>query len=286
MILHKNGIECLRYEPYYNNKQILVGIDSSKSNTALIVGNPYGDIYDDYEISGAGGDVNVYQLCWDTRKALKSLFDGSIILAVGLEDIITKNEKGYKGIEIHQSRAKITAVFDNLIFFFQDYHNIMPILINNQEWKAATLPEEYRKRTHEKGSKDYFDKIGGRWAGRKDDVTDAVCIYKFLTTICGVHAIREISEVIATDREYTCGLFPMDTTIPINAMEFGFNEKYSLKQNFDTAVGFLDAKSNYGYMKIPVNKLSYKDIYSNMLKRSYPRDCTEVLGIVKYKGLK
>ena len=46
----------------------------------------------DYEISGAGEDTDVYDLCTYTRKQLKSLFYEADILFVGIEDIITKKE--------------------------------------------------------------------------------------------------------------------------------------------------------------------------------------------------
>lgn len=281
MIISKNGNVVQRYESIYNDRQIFIGIDSSKSNTAIVVGDPYGNIIDDFEISGAGNDVDVYQLCWDTRNALKTLFDGAKILAVGIENIITKNEKGYKGIEVHQSRAKITAVFDNLIFFFQEYHSIMPTLINNQSWKAATLPEEFRKRTHDKGSLDYFKSIGSKWGNRKDDVTDAVCIYTYLCQISTVRAIRPITEIHATDREYTWGYFPVNTTLPLSAMEFEFNEKFSIKQNMDTAVGYLSGKSKYGFMKMSIANIPLADIYSDALKRPCDKGCTELLLIMK-----
>lgn len=143
MILSRNGKVTPCYESIYAGKKLIIGIDSSKSNTAIVTCNEFGEELDDFEISGAGSNVNVYQLAWDTRNALKVLFKGADIMAVGIENIITKKEDGYKGIEVHQSRAKITCVFDNLIFFFQEFHGIMPILINNWDWKVSELPESF-----------------------------------------------------------------------------------------------------------------------------------------------
>ena len=124
MRIYKNGVEVDSYTSEYGNRKIVIAIDSSKSNTAMSVWDSTGVFLDDYEISGAGGDVEIYQHCWNMRTALKELFKNADIIDVGLEDIITKNEKGYKGLQIHQSRAKITAVFDSLICFFIHPFNI------------------------------------------------------------------------------------------------------------------------------------------------------------------
>ncbi len=111
MELFKNGVPVYEYTQSYGGKNILVSIDSSKSNTAIWVWDEYGFPLDYYEISGAGASVDVYDLCWQTRIELQKLLSGANVLKVGIEDIITKNEKGYKGLEIHQSRYKINSLF-------------------------------------------------------------------------------------------------------------------------------------------------------------------------------
>ena len=280
MILSRNGKQVPNYVPIYNNKNILIGIDSSKSNTALVVGNEFGDILDDYEISGAGSDIDVYQLCWDTRKALRTLFEGANVLAVGIENIITKAEEGYKGIEVHLSRAKITAVFDNLIFYFQDYHNIMPILINNQEWKAAILPEEYRKRTHKKGSKDWFDDMGGRFSGRKDDVTDAVCIFKYLVKICNIKPVYEITEAKTTSKSFQYGIFPTTISLPKHHKIIQPNLTLTYQQNLYSAVELL-SKGDIGCMELDVADVPIDVIYSDKLQRLYAMNTDYVRLIIK-----
>ena len=139
MKLYRNGIEVSNYEPLYANKKIIIAIDSSKSNSGIIVGDTVGHVLDDFEISGSGAGVDVHDLCRETRAQLKNLFRGADILLVGIEDIITKKEKGYKGIEIHQSRAKITTVWNNFIFFFDEFFDIMPVLVNNWSWKSGEI---------------------------------------------------------------------------------------------------------------------------------------------------
>lgn len=283
MELRKNNMPVGQYLPSYVGKRIIIGIDSSKSNTAIVVGDEFKEILDDYEIRGGGSDVDVYQLAWETRIALKSLFDGAEVIAVGLENIITKSSDNNKGLNIHQSRAKITAVFDNLIFYFQEYHNIMPTLINNQEWKSHTLPEEYRKRTHDKGSKDYFDDLGGRWAGRKDDVTDAVCIFTYLCSTLTVDVVHDIVGVNATTRKYDYLIFPTSLKLPPRTMEFRYNNKYTLLQNIETCASLITSGVNLACIHTPVEALSIEDFYSGRLQSRFPKEVKEVNIIVEVK---
>lgn len=281
MILSKNGKRVFSYEPSYVGEQVLVAIDSSKSNSAIVVADEFGDILDDYEISGAGSDVEVYQLCYETRKQLRSLFDGAKVLSVGIENIITKNKGDYRGMEIHSSRIKITAVFDSFIFYFQDYHNITPHLINNQSWKMYTLPEEYRSRNHKKGSKDYFDDIGGRWAGRKDDITDVVCIMKYLINISEIKAVRKIKESLPCDKKFDYMIFPVSMSLPEKCKIFEFNSKLNIIQNVTSTAAMLSNSNSLGYFEYPTELLSMKDIYSNKLKGKFNKECLKVNVVVE-----
>ena len=99
----------------FSGKSIMIAIDSSKSNSALIVSDTSQNILADFEFRGGGKDIDVYDLCKHTRAYLKRIFKGASIAAVGMENIITKKEDNYHGLEIHYSRAVITAVFNNYI---------------------------------------------------------------------------------------------------------------------------------------------------------------------------
>lgn len=128
----------------YSGREVTIGIDSSKTNSALAVGDETGKIIDIVELNGANDGTTeeaVLKLCMKQRQVLQSLFNGAHVSAVGIEDIITKNN-GQKesGITVHMSRFKITAVFMSFIFFFQESFGVTPELINNWEWKHAVLP--------------------------------------------------------------------------------------------------------------------------------------------------
>lgn len=270
MKLFRNGIEVDWYQPTYQGRKIVVAIDSSKSNSAIVVGDIFGNILDDYEIDGSGSEVDVYELCWDTRKQLLNLFKDSEISIVGIEDIITKKSKDYKGLDTHMSRAKITAVFNSFIMFFQDYHNINPILVPNQSWKKSILPDEFRKADIHKGSKQWFDSLGGRWSGRKDDVTDAVCIYMFLLKNNKIKPVYDISETEPTSYRYDYSILPVTFKEPESISKvFNILNEDSLIHNIETVVNRLDEEKKLGVFTIPIDRLSVDDIYSDKMKTEY-----------------
>lgn len=263
MLLKKNGSVVGGYEPTYAGKKIAIAIDSSKTNTAMIVGDIYGNVLDDYELNGKS-DTDVLLLCKQEREALKLLFEGAKIQLVGIEDIITKkHDKNQNPMDIHMSRFKITAVFMSLICFFQDTHKITPELVNNQHWKSEVLPEEYCKRTHKKGSLDYMKDIGSKYATRSDDITDAYCIYQFLAREHGYKDITEIEEPCAANKAYHCGLFPLDTGIPPKAKQFVYNPNLTFKQNCDTMIYHMGMSDEFAFAKVNVSDLTIEEIYEN-----------------------
>ena len=262
--LKKNGYAVPQYMPEYTGKHIVIAIDSSKSNTAMIVGSPTGQILDDYEISGAGADTDVYDLCQVTRDNIRLLFDGAKIVYVGIEDIITKKEKGYNGIEIHQSRYKITAVFDNFIFTFMEFFKVRPHLINNNNWKSAILPEEYRRHTHKKGSRDFMRDTGSNYGYRKDDVTDAICIYRYIIQSNRFEEIRSIVDLFPCNKEYDYIIVPDSATAP-GAIKYEVANSGTLDQNMSTVAYHLKP-GQLGMFKWPIDQLTIDQIYSEHLR--------------------
>lgn len=283
MELHKNNVPVYEFTPSYGGRNIVVSIDSSKSNTAMFVWDEYGHPLDDYEISGAGSEVDIYDLCWQTRKELKKLFTGANIILVGIEDIITKKEKGYKGLDFHQSRYKITAVFDSLIFFFQDNHNITPMRINNWSWKSSVLPEELRKADVKKGSQLYCKLLGNRWADRKDDVTDAYCIGLYLFMTVSVNSVYTVDSTVPFRGLYEYAICPIDFPTPANSKKFVIQNEDSLIHNIETVAGRIKV-GQPGCITVECSKLTIDDVYSDKVqfsgKYSYERNCDKVLVVV------
>lgn len=270
----QNGVSVDHYEAKYVGKHLVIAIDSSKTNSAMLVGDTDGKVLDDYEISGAGRDTNVYDLCRYTRRELKNLFRGSYIEFVGIEDIITKKEESNgskgngwhssKGLEIHQSRYKITAVFDNFIFYFDEFHNCMPTLIPQWSWKSTTLPPEYRMRTHKKGSKDYMQDMGWSYGNRKDDVTDAFFILMYIYQTYSFNVTRFIDEIVPTQKSYDYIILPEDVTMPKTPVYESRNTD-DLKHNIESIVERTDSGES-ALLVWDIEDLSIQEVYSGRLQ--------------------
>ena len=275
MHISKNGEVLYANEiaPMFTGMDLTIGIDSSKSNTGIVVGDTCRNVLCDFEINGAGESVNVYDLCWWTRKTLKVILSGANVVAVGLEDIITKAEENNPGkkqvshLDIHKNRAKITAVFDTYISFFQDNFDLTPMLINNQHWKAAILPEEYRKRKYDKGSKAYYQAIRSKWGSRSDDVTDAYCVWQYL---CNVNNLTK-SEKLDYPKPFKG---PIDIFIDEPDREFGdrvrvftFNkEMFDFAQLTETIASCLK-EGDIGFVKVKSDMLTPEIVYHSYYDR-------------------
>lgn len=267
MQVKKNNQHISDAIPSYKGMKIVCAFDTSKTNTAMLVANTYGEILDDYEISGAGSEINVYEHCWEMRNFLKKLLDGSEVVQCGIEDIITTDtKKKNHGMEYHQSRAKITAVFDNVIFYFQDYHNINPIKIPNQSWKHDILPEEYRKRSHDKGSYDWLNSFLNRWTGRSNDVTDVVCIYWYMRKMFKVEAVYDITAVEPTSKKYNYILVPPTYKVNDLVKKFVIKNDETLEHNISTVVNKLEV-NQLGVFDIEIERVPLKLIYSELLSK-------------------
>lgn len=283
MVLNRNGIPVSTYESEYVGKKIVIGIDASKSNTAIVIGDVNGEVYNDYEINGSGSDNDAWDVSYVTRKALRTLLKGSEILLVEIEDIITKKADNVynQGMSIHKSRAAITHIFDSFIIFFMDEFGIKPEPANNQAWKAAILPEEFRRRYHKKGAKDYYDMYypGSRWAGRKDDVTDAYCIYQYGLRRHKFNVSYSLSNVGKTSNQIDSGFFSIDIIkkLPANARKFDYNDSFSLDQIKNALAANIVGVDCFAYIVIPIEKLNIKDIYENSLQSKFERNTKEIV---------
>ncbi len=267
MILSINGRVENIFMPRYEGKKIVIGIDSSKTNSAIAVGDSSGCVLDYIEVNGVNvgtAEEETLKLCYDTRVALKEIFKYSKPICVGIENIISKITKGKEtGMTIHESRFKITAVFMSFISFFQDTFNITPQLINNQTWKAAVLPSEFRKREYKKGSLAYFKSINSRYQYCSDDVTDAICILKYLIS---ANSITEGYKIVAPELsryKHEIFLVPPSFISKIPIYPFTLNVNMTLEQNAIVMSNVIASKINVlAAAECNVEKLTLQDIYT------------------------
>lgn len=161
-------------KPLALGRDVIVGIDSSKSDSGLVIMDPRGQLLADVDFLGGGESIDVYDFCYDIRKNLDVLFRDARIIEASIEDVITTP---HSGTLHHKSRTKITAVFDAFEGWFHQRLGHKPNFVNNQTWKASILPSEYNTKDIGKGSVKWLKAIGHPLGMRgNDNITDAYCI--------------------------------------------------------------------------------------------------------------
>lgn len=253
-------------KPEYTGKDVIIAIDSSKTNSCIFVADKYGNVLDDYELRGKPED-NVLDQCYRERQFLSTLFSGANIILGGIEDIVTKKEKGEisKGMQEHESRFKITAIFMSFISYFQDHHNYTLELLNNWSWKSNTLPEEFRSGEYagdKKGSLAYHKHLHTKYANRKDDVTDA---YQMLQYLKKIHNITD-AIVIDGPKELTkhknsYWVFSRSADVAGTRQFICNNEEYTIKDIIPFMTNRLTT-NQVGYCILPTHLFTISDIYS------------------------
>lgn len=255
----------------FNGKSIIISIDSSKSNTAIMVWSRTFKPLNLIELDGSN-DKDILELIKLQRDFIKCLFNGSIIVQGGIEDIITKKEeesggKFSEGLKHHHSRYVITAVYVSIIACFQDNHNITLEPIPNQAWKSAVLPKELNKRNIYKGSVDYVrEKYPQYVVGLKpDDGTDAICIGEYMKLRKGISK-ENIIEDIPDEQELLINpckyrLYPAETNFKKDiSIKFQYNDSLSLDMNA-RAISNRLKKGQLGLARLSINDISIEELY-------------------------
>lgn len=258
--LLKNNSQVKYFYSAYTGKDICIAIDSSKTNTALYVGDSGCNELDYYEIRGGGSDVDLWDLCKAQRCLVRELFKGASIKLIGIEDVITKHNHG---MEEHISRLAITAVFVSLISVFQDDFGIMPKLINNMAWKSEVLPPPYNTREFDKGSLAYHQHIRSKLANCTDDVTDAHSILMYMKKIYKGEMVTRIKAPIACNISYKNIIVNCKATYPSNYIKFKFNEDLSYKQTMDYMVACV-GDGQCGICEIPTAVIPTESLCLNL----------------------
>lgn len=262
MIVSVDNTPMAQVMPIVSGKDVVIGIDSSKTNTALAIGDLSGEVLHWIELNGTADGTSEYdalRLCQLQREALKVLLQGCNLVQVGIEDIITKVQKGKEtGMTVHASRFKITCIFASLIAFFQDNFNKTPVLINNWTWKSHILPEEFRSRDIKKGSLAYFRSIGSVYGSCTDDVTDALCILQYLYKYSGISVGTRITGPEVSVKPHKILLTNISAVTRGDAKIFQYNPELTLEQN---AAVISNNSNHLGKANVAANQLSFSEIY-------------------------
>lgn len=283
-IKHPEAYEHL--EPRYVNQCVDVGVDQSKTHSAIVVGPP-GRGYSDYiEILGGGGDTDILDVCAVTRKVLRDIFQGATIRVSGVEDPVTKDyyvvgKDGKKtrknGMDTHENRIKLTCAFANYMFTLYDLSGKHPMRVNNQDWKANVLPEEYRKRTHDKGSFDWHKDRGTVFAHTNDNVTDAACILDFVR-MCSKETVAPIS---ITDSELPTASYSYlitDYKADFNYAVYQYNPQLCFEDNLVFVRNRLGS-AKASFIILPVEQMPIEEFYKKTCMLHNP-DASTVLVLV------
>lgn len=285
MLLSYNSSRLVNPYPLFQKKSIHVSIDSSKTNSALAVGDSNFNLIGYIEMNGANDGTSkedTLRLCYNERKALQVLFQGADVLSMGIEDIITKKDGSGSGIDYHLSRFKITAVFMSFITYFMDKYNLEPILINNQEWKSSVLPKELNTRDVHKGSREFIASIHPRFSNITDDASDAICMLMFMKKKFKDLAVTKIMLAELPRHEYVYKLLSGNYDFKSDVYKFEANHEIGLVENMNVVSNTIDDNA-IGVFRWNVNDLSLSDIYTYVYGKHDLME-KEVIVCVQNKG--
>lgn len=264
--------------------EVLVVMDPSKSNFALLVGTPMGDILNILEFSGnnrkRGPAMNTTQYCAELRAFLKEYLSEANIYMIAMEQTILP--KGAK--KSYVSNTVLNEIRSNIhSFVFDELHRDV-VEINNWAWKAGVLPEGFRG-MYDKGSKLYFQKFMPTSPYTyyfEADVTDVICIYWYiLKTKCANYTVY-CNRSETTDTEYVYCFLPPDSKIAIQGMNDAiYNERFTLEENLNFYVNRLVGDF---YMTVPIDKISIPEIYGKSVAFTFnDLDVEEIKVVCKRK---
>lgn len=219
-------------EPLRYSGDVVIAIDPSKTNMAMLIGTPEGTVLDTLEFTGNGrrkGPVmDNTEYCDDFRAFVREYLSFCNLYIVAVEQAIQK-----KGMEHYHSSVTLLEIRSAVLSVFSDDFGIKVLEINNWAWKHAILPEGYRS-PYEKGSKRYIkdfypdSKLNNYFEA---DMTDCFCIFQYvISTKCTSYQLycNRIEQSLG-DYKYT--IAPKDSFICDAAREVIFNDRFTLEQN-------------------------------------------------------
>lgn len=243
--------------------EVVVAIDPSKTNCALVVGDPGGYILSIVEMSGnnwrSGPVEDTTQFCSEVKEFITNHLAGAKVIKAGLEKAITK-----KGMNHHHSNMVLTEIRGAILnLFYEEYgfrHD--QVEVNNWSWKHAILPEGYRSQS-EKGSKRYFsqylnDKTYVHYF--EADVTDCLCIYKYLIRDCKDTYTIACQAAETPLKKFNIGISSGTWADQLNYRRFSFNPSFTLEEN---VAYFVNHSKVNGIACVDPKYLTLQDIYTH-----------------------
>ena len=156
-------------EPLNFTGDVVLAVDQSKRNTAMIIATPYREILKVIQF-GSPGKVNKTSTFCDEFEG----FVSNYLQRAHVVDVFIEQPTGdTHGMHFYQSAMSLMEIRARWVALSKRYWSIETHEVNNWAWKRAILPEGYRSQ-NEKGSARYFFTWYAKYGS--DDVTDALGI--------------------------------------------------------------------------------------------------------------
>ena len=156
-------------EPLDFSGDVVLAVDQSKRNTAMLIATPYREIIKVIQFGSPGSANKTSTFCAEFEHFVTTYLSKAHIVDVFLEQPTGDT----KGMHYYQSAMKLMEIRSRWVALSHSYWGIDVREVNNWSWKRAVLPDGYRSQK-EKGSAFYFYNWYAQYGS--DDVTDALGI--------------------------------------------------------------------------------------------------------------
>ena len=251
----------------------ILTIDPSKTNMAIIVASPAGDLESIIEISGNNwgnyskkADDDTY-FCEQVREFLDMYLKDLNIIEIYVEKAITK-----KGMMHHHSNMTLTEIRAMILSWGLARLGKKPVEVPNVSWKHGVFPEGMNRQS-EKMSKWYLvDYLGiSEFAEYYEyDVTDAYCMLLYVKSkYHSNYVVKPFRDEKADNIKYT--LKPWSGELPT----LQINSKLSLSSN----VSFYMNRNIKGTFLFDIENLTFDEIYG--YATGFPLDYCQKIRMVE-----
>lgn len=231
---------------------LILAVDPGKTNMAMVVGNTYGTKLCVLQFSAAGYANDNSEYCMDFKDFIQRFLSNCNIRIFGIEQAISK-----KGMNFHYTSMVLTEIRANLIDLAYDLTDRKAEEINNWSWKHSILPEGMRSQT-EKGSTRFLSDVYAAYGN--SDVTDAICMYKYLVHEQGDKTPMFPDKAEESLANHQIFILPAGNSASKGARVFKYNEALTLEQN---CTYFSNRTWEKGVSIVKADLLTLEEIYKH-----------------------
>jgi len=238
--------------PFPFKGDIVLATDPGKTNMAMVLGTTFGTQLCILQFRAPGSQYDNSDYCRDFKDFLTRYLEDCRVEIFGIEKAISK-----KGMNHHHSSMVLTEIRANLIDLAYHLTGNKPYEINNWAWKYAILPDGMRSQS-EKGSTRFLPGVYQTYGNA--DVTDAICMYRYLIQKHGSTAALIPSGSEKPVAKYKYHIVPKGHRLTNSARRFQYVPGLTLEEN---CVYYINRTWERGVATVPVTALALEDIYSH-----------------------